>query len=474
MRGLLQVHLTRHHGDNSAYLWIMLTAGPTAPDRMRRPSNLLADKPAAPTVARAPEPTPPQNYVELYGLSKPPFGSATDKASYILFSAHRRAFELVMDHMLNGHGAVLLVGDEGVGKTEMLRAAASVAEGSDQAVLRLFRPKDGRLSRAEVLETLGGKPNATREDMLQAALNPPRKAIVIDDFDLLPSDCLADLRTLMEAESGPALVLTVSAAPRRPEITALLGLLRNTIRLIPISPAEAQQFIERSLWIAGGTSRRLIEPDAMRVIIGRSGGMPGAIGRMMDAALTAGFARGDSMITTRTVTAAIGARTPSHRYEPTGDGVAGRALQIVSVGLFLAGVSLFAYKAMHGVAPPPADQAAVPAATAAPPAAALGTKPAPAITPLPADLVAALVKRGNESLILGDFAAARLFLQRAAEAGSAPAALALGKTYDPNETGAKGTRPDPARAADWYRRAESLGDPAAAGLLQRLGQPENP
>ncbi|HEX2939716.1 MAG TPA: AAA family ATPase [Rhodopila sp.] len=435
---------------------------------MRRPPNLLADKPAAPAAARPPEPAAPKNYVELYGLSKPPFGGAADKASYILFPAHRRAFELVVDHLLKGHGAVLVVGDEGIGKTEMLRAAANVAETPEQPVLRLFRRKDSRLSQAEFVETLAGKPNATREDAVQAALGPPRKAIVIDEFDLLPADCLHDLRTLMEAEDGPGLVLTVSSAPRRPEVTAMLGLMRNTIRLIPISPAEAGQFIERSLWIAGGTTRRLIEPDAMRAIISRSGGMPGAIGRMMEAALTAGFARGDAMITTRTVTAAIGARAPRQRLpEPTRDGVAGRALQIVSVGLFLVGLSVFIYKAMQSP-PPPAHPtvAAAPQAAPATPAA----KPAPPATNLSPDLVSALLKRGQESIALGDIAAARLFWQRAAEGGSAPAALALGKTYDPNQPESKGAPPDPAQAAMWYRKAESLGDPTAAGLLQRLGQ----
>lgn len=79
-----------------------------------------------------------------------------------------------------------------------------------------------------------------------------------------------------------------------------------------------------------------------------------------------------------------------------------------------------------------------------------------------------LVKRGNEFIANGDLAAARLLLRRAAEAGSAEAALAVGATFDPvvmQRLGAIGTTPDIAQARQWYQRAAELGSNAA---LQRL------
>ena len=78
------------------------------------------------------------------------------------------------------------------------------------------------------------------------------------------------------------------------------------------------------------------------------------------------------------------------------------------------------------------------------------------------------MKRGSESLGLGDIAAARLLFQRAAEGGNAQAATALGKTYDPKFVSA-GSPPDAAQALEWYRKAVGLGDPQAADLLKRLG-----
>ena len=111
----------------------------------------------------------------------------------------------------------------------------------------------------------------------------------------------------------------------------------------------------------------------------------------------------------------------------------------------------------------------VPAQTIAPPPAQPAARPdnRPALR-LDSGELEMLVKRGNEFIANGDLAAARLLLRRAAEAGSAEAALALGATFDPvvmQRLGAIGTAPDSAQARQWYQRAAELGSNAA---LQRL------
>ncbi len=88
--------------------------------------------------------------------------------------------------------------------------------------------------------------------------------------------------------------------------------------------------------------------------------------------------------------------------------------------------------------------------------------------PSPAE-IAALVTRGNSFLSAGDIASARLFYERAADAGDGAAALRLGATFDPNflgRAGIRGNPGDPAQAASWYRRARDLGDAAAAERLK--------
>lgn len=82
------------------------------------------------------------------------------------------------------------------------------------------------------------------------------------------------------------------------------------------------------------------------------------------------------------------------------------------------------------------------------------------------------ISRGNEQLAQGNIAAARLFYQRAADAGLAQGALALAATYDPAELERIGVRflqPDPLMARKWYERARQLGASEAEEKLKQLG-----
>ena len=87
--------------------------------------------------------------------------------------------------------------------------------------------------------------------------------------------------------------------------------------------------------------------------------------------------------------------------------------------------------------------------------------------------IAMLIKRGNNLLKDGDFAAARLLFERGANAGSAEAALALGSTYDPlviKRLGAIMVRPDVENARKWYQTAADRGSADAKLQLANLPQ----
>jgi TPR repeat protein len=95
--------------------------------------------------------------------------------------------------------------------------------------------------------------------------------------------------------------------------------------------------------------------------------------------------------------------------------------------------------------------------------------------------IAALVARGDSFLGARDIASARLFYERAADAGNGPAALRLGASFDPaflDRAGIHNIRADPEQAASWYSRARELG--ASVGELlknldqQRLAEPDAP
>ena len=82
-----------------------------------------------------------------------------------------------------------------------------------------------------------------------------------------------------------------------------------------------------------------------------------------------------------------------------------------------------------------------------------------------------MLKRARGLIAIGDIAAARLLLERAADAREASAALLLAQTYDPAVLGTPDMRsitPDPAMARDWYRKAAQFGSPEAELRLAQI------
>jgi hypothetical protein len=117
--------------------------------------------------------------------------------------------------------------------------------------------------------------------------------------------------------------------------------------------------------------------------------------------------------------------------------------------------------------PPPQQAATAPV----PPLQLQASQPVSSAPALDNDEIATLLKRGQALLQNGDLASARLLLQRAAESGSASAALALGSSYDPlviQQLGVIGIKADAARAREWYQRAVELGSEAASQHLANL------
>ncbi len=131
---------------------------------------------------------------------------------------------------------------------------------------------------------------------------------------------------------------------------------------------------------------------------------------------------------------------------------------------------------------PPVAVAATPPEPAPGPVganAAQSSSPAPAAVAAPpkpvmsAAEIALMVERGRALFDSGDLAAARLFFRRAANAGDAAAALAMGATYDPDVLSKRfirGIEADAFEARTWYERARELGSPEGPRRIEMLAQ----
>jgi hypothetical protein len=82
-----------------------------------------------------------------------------------------------------------------------------------------------------------------------------------------------------------------------------------------------------------------------------------------------------------------------------------------------------------------------------------------------------LIDRGKQFFENGDLISARILFTRAANAGDAAAAVAMGTTYDPivlAERGVRGVPADLVKARSWYERAEAMGSPEGPQRLEML------
>jgi hypothetical protein len=138
-------------------------------------------------------------------------------------------------------------------------------------------------------------------------------------------------------------------------------------------------------------------------------------------------------------------------------------------------------------APPVASSTTGATKAAVEPAAAGSERPQaappsfPAAVPLgprlSADEIAALVARGDGFLAAGDIASARLFFQRAADAGDSRAAMRMAMSFDAaflDRAGVHGLRSDPEQAAFWYRRARDLGAVKTQPAVTPANEPPAP
>jgi hypothetical protein len=120
-------------------------------------------------------------------------------------------------------------------------------------------------------------------------------------------------------------------------------------------------------------------------------------------------------------------------------------------------------------APVPAASEAI--AAVAPIAVAPPPAPAPLVRRMEAAELANLMQRAKSFLVAGDLPAARLLLERAADAQDADAALLLAQTYDPAVVGVQDVRnimADPAKARNWYQKAAQFGSADAQRRLAQL------
>jgi len=215
---------------------------------------------------------------------------------------------------------------------------------------------------------------------------------------------------------------------------------------------------------------------------------PSDVAAISDSAAISGPATMPGLTEERVAAVAPGLGRPTPEASPIGDELPGAAQREPTVkrgilpvetspevptGASAAEPKVAPEQARVVVSAMPPDPAPAPVGTNAaqsrsPPPPAVAAPPKPLMS---AAEIALMVERGRTLFDAGDLAAARLFFRRAANAGDAAAAIAMGATYDPDilsKRFIRGIEADASEARMWYEKARDLGSPEGPRRIETL------
>jgi type II secretory pathway predicted ATPase ExeA len=254
-------------------------------------------------------------YKTYWHLKQKPFENAADPRFYYPGESHQAALLKLRYAVENRRGAGLLVGPSGSGKTLVTTMLRGMLGEQYAPFVHLVFPQ---MSSADLLAYLAdeldgaacaGEPPRVQasvrriERFLTANAAKGRNAVIaVDEAQLLGDvQTLETLRLLLNFEPNgvPALTLILIGQPsiltmveRMPHWEERLGV---KCLLRPFSEAETAAYVEHRLRIAG-SSRPIVEPDAVPTLQELTGGIARRINRLCDLALLVGFAEEQKML----------------------------------------------------------------------------------------------------------------------------------------------------------------------------------
>lgn len=259
-------------------------------------------------------------YETFFGLQERPFDLTPNPRFLFLTHRHREAL-VNLEFGIAGHkGVVALIGEAGMGKTTLVRAAMENQRESKVKCIYLNNPlltraefllflcrafalsKEAELSKTQLISELAPRLEALRRKGRTVAL-------LVDEAQSLPNELLEEIRLLTNIETNDEKLLTLLLVGQ-PELADRLN--DQTLRqlkqrielrctLTPFDLPETAAYIASRLSTAGAEIAPFTR-EAVDVIHRRSRGIPRSISVICENALISGFAEGERPVTSRLVT----------------------------------------------------------------------------------------------------------------------------------------------------------------------------
>jgi type II secretory pathway predicted ATPase ExeA len=258
-------------------------------------------------------------YESFYGLQERPFDLTPNPRFLFLTQRHREALVSLEYGIARRRGVVVLVGEAGMGKTTLVRAAMDNQRQSKVKCVYLNNPL---LTRTEFLQFLcrsfslsndaeTSKTNLINElaPRLETLQRRGRTvALLVDEAQSLPDELLEEIRLLTNIETSDDKLMTLILAGQ-PELgerlnNQALRQLKQRVELRcslqPFDLPETAAYIASRLSTAGAEIAPFTR-EAVAVIHERSRGIPRSISVICENALVSGFAEQERPVTSRLV-----------------------------------------------------------------------------------------------------------------------------------------------------------------------------
>lgn len=246
-------------------------------------------------------------FLSYYGLVEQPFGVTPDARFLYMSASHREALASLQYGIETGRGFLALVAGPGMGKTTLLFELMEHLQGSARTVFLFQRQSTSTELLVNLLADLGLEPVRGDIGAIQSQLNQVlvreaqlgrRFVLVIDEAQNLNDEVLESVRMLsnFETQSSKLMQIVLAGQPQLADKLAQANLtqLRQRMSMIchldPLSPEEAVRYIDNRLRIAGYKGGPLFTPDALRMILDRSAGIPRNINNICFHTLSLGCA----------------------------------------------------------------------------------------------------------------------------------------------------------------------------------------
>ena len=232
-------------------------------------------------------------YLKQLGLKEAPYTTNPDERYLYLTDNHRDAVDMCGHIIQNKAGAGLVVGEQGTGKTTIMRRIASLMRSDDSFRVAIIETAEHSPTLfqlvKEILESFGvecvGRDTQTRIDQLKQFLLETYKAnqlavLLIDEAQQIPAKLLESLRGFLNFEDprgGKLLQIILFAMPQINRRLPYAPSFRNRLVKTDLNKMNRQDIENMLRWRyaqAGGLGIFPFEPEAIETLYEVSQGNP--------------------------------------------------------------------------------------------------------------------------------------------------------------------------------------------------------